>query len=97
MKSMELLTPEPHQSAEIVVHVDLEAYCTPKKTQVNSVNAKSSRMATGHIPPTGHDAFQVSARCSKFPFSFHLEEATKQSYSSVTILYSGLKVEVCVG
>lgn len=29
MKSMELLTPEPHQSVEIVVPVDLEAYCTP--------------------------------------------------------------------
>lgn len=29
MKSMELLSPEPHQSAEIVECVDLEAYCTP--------------------------------------------------------------------
>lgn len=58
MKSMELLTLEPHQSAEIVVPVDLEAYCTPhKKTWVNSINGKSLRIATGHVPVSLEDTW----------------------------------------
>lgn len=55
MKSMELLAPEPHQSAEIVVHVDLEDHCTSNQRWLGSIALMQKVWGSQHgtyTPPT---------------------------------------------